>query len=103
MKISYVPTFTDTDFPLTAAVADKVVVEIFDGTNTLSQSLDTAPYDFAGVADGSYTLRASMLDVNGAVMGTPYTEAFTVLNVVVPGGTVTVALPTGGTITQTAE
>lgn len=101
MKIIYTPTYTTTEFPTTAAAADKVVVEIFDVANNLVQSSDTAPYEFAGVADGAYTLRASMLDVNGAVMGTPYTEAFTVT--AATPTSLNVDLPTGGTITQVGE
>lgn len=99
MKIIYSPTYTTVPLVDGAPLPDKVVVEIFDTANNLVQSSDTAPYEFTGVADGTYTLRASRLDVSGAVMGTAYTEDFTVTTA--PVGTVD--LPTGGTITQVAE
>lgn len=72
-------------------------VEILDASGA-SVATQDANYVFTGIPAGDYTLRATLLDVNGTAIGTPYTQAFSAAP-----ETRVVQVPSGATITVEAE
>lgn len=98
-KVAIVLAFdTPVVVPAGAPAEGATLVEILDASGNVVASQDTG-YVFTGLAGGGgYTMRATLKDVNGADIGTPYTQAFTAA-----ADTRTVMAPSGATITVTAE
>ncbi|MBV8060525.1 MAG: hypothetical protein JO253_03240 [Alphaproteobacteria bacterium] len=86
---------TALNVPATSPAEGVTLVEILDASGA-SIASQTTGYLFSGIAQGDYTMRASLLDVNGALIGTAYTQAFTAHE-----ETRTVQVPSGATITVT--
>ena len=74
------------------------------GANTgfaASQSSDGASdVVFAGVPDDDYTLTETRTDDAGNVLGTPFTQSFTVAS---PAPQVSIGLPSGATVAVSAD
>lgn len=84
----------------------RVEILAADGVTPVAAA-DFGPYEFPGIAEGDYVLRASGIDSTGAVMGVPFTLPFTVSAATAqpaPGSdTVDVQLPSGAAVTITPE
>lgn len=66
-----------------------------------SQSSDgAADVVFTGVPDDDYTLTETRTDDAGNVLGTPFTQTFTVAS---PAPQVSIGLPSGATVTVSAD
>ena len=99
-------TLTPKLFPVLFAagtVAGPIVYALL-GANTgfaASQSGDgTADVVFTGVPDDDYTLTESRTDDAGNVLGTPFTQTFTVTS---PAPQVSIGLPSGATVAVSAD
>lgn len=68
---------------------------------TASQSSDgTGDVVFTGVPDDDYTLTETRTDAAGAVLGTPFAQAFSVAS---PAPQVSIGLPSGATVSVSAD
>lgn len=74
-KISVLVALAALTVPASTPAEGSTLVEILDSTGAVIASQDSG-YVFTGVAAGDYTARASLLDVNGGVIGAPITQAF---------------------------
>lgn len=90
-----------------AAAVSQLQVQLLDSTGAVVATQDVADaeaptVDFTGVADGTYTAVATILDINGSAVGTAATSGPIVAPVpVVPP--VTFNAPSAITATVTAE
>jgi len=98
-KVTVVLSVTATEFPVGTAAPVLTRVEILDASGNVVFSQDSG-YEFTGVQDGEYAMRASAIDGNGNQVGSAYTQPF---NVFTAPTTVTFDLPTGATISVTPE
>lgn len=101
-KVTVVLTTTATTFPIDTPSAGVIRVELVDAAGNTAFSQDTG-YEFTGVQDGLYTMRASRLDINGMLIGSAFTQGFAVVTAPADPQTVTIDIPTGATITVTPE
>jgi hypothetical protein len=114
-KVSVALTFANQTLPAgSEASAAQTLVELLaaDGVTVVASSATV--YEFSGINAGDYVVRASGIDSKGAVMGVPYTQAFTIVEEVVtpPVDTppvepapqpVDVSLPSGITVSYVKE
>ena len=104
MKLTVTIATVATEFPVTAAAAGALRVELIAGTDATAPAVqisDAAPYVFAGVTAGEYLVRATRLDVNGVAMAEPVVQAVTVADA--GPQTVLVDLPAGLTVAIEAD
>ena len=88
---------TALNVPASSPAEGVTLVEILDASGAVESS-QTTGYLFTGITQGDKTMRASLLDVNGALIGAAYTQAFTAHE-----ETRTVQVPSGATITVTPD
>jgi hypothetical protein len=101
-KVTVVLTTTPTEFPVDTPAPGFTRVEILDASGNVAFSQNSG-YEFSGVADGDYAMRATLLDVNGNQIGMAFTQAFSVVTQPLPPTTTTIDIPTGASITVTPE
>lgn len=110
-KVTIALTLAAITVPIDSPAEGVTRVEILDGTGADVASQDSG-YVFPGIVPGDYSLRATLLDINGAAIGTPLTQAFSVVDpnappVVVdpnpPATTRVVQVPGVATVTVEAE
>lgn len=97
---------TSLDVAATAAAAGQyqATIRAADGTTIATANADGPSFSFPGVPAGEHSVTVARLDVNGGVIGTPITAPVSVPVVApTPAPVVTVDVPSGVTVTVTAE
>ncbi len=99
-KIAVSLTLGSVDIPITVAAAGlfRCNVETGDGTVVATQDLEGVDFEFPGIADGTYTVQACRLTVDGMAMSDYITGSITL-----SAETVKVDVPVSMTLTATPE
>jgi hypothetical protein len=109
-KVSVALSFATQTLPAgseTSVTSALVELLAADGKTVIASS--SSLYEFSGIKAGDYVVRASGIDSKGAVMGVPFTQAFTIVEEVVTPPvdpvptTVEVSLPAGITVSYVKE